>query len=435
MHDRRQGFASVRIAVAIGVAACCIALAACAPSQPPHPPPSWVSTALRWDPAAGVERVLSATSESWWAVIETMPGLSGAATLQLYPRVGSDGAPAAAPSQSIPLGRVASDLAMSDHLLVVRMRNELAVLDEQRIFELDGEGTAGVWASAGLVPTAIDVQRAPNLDLTDDTLAVGRPGIPGSGLDGSVLIVPFDRSGPGITWSFATVQQLVPDPAWSVETRTGFGSQVALEGATLATTTGTDSVVTARRLGGAWSIDQVLVDPAGPGTGFGRSLSVDESSGAPRVLIGVQGKLDGFTPRPGRADLYQRGAGGWSFGRSISPRPGSFWGGFGLGYLVALDGDTAALGVHWLQPARPGGGGTVDDLRVELHRLSAPPSASLVGEVPLLTLAGGPTDDLTSVGPMTLDLVGSHLSITAQYDLDGPEFHLFAVSVDRHPGS
>lgn len=410
-------------------------LAACAPpgNTGSGGPATWTPTVRSWDEAAGTEQVLSATSATWWAVVETAGGITGPATLLLYPRTGPDGAPAATPTQSIVLGRVASDLAMSDHLLVVRVRNDLAALDEQRIFELDGNGTSGVWSPAGLVPTAIDTAHAPNLDISEDTLAIGRPGTTGSGADGSVLLVPLDTAGPGVTWSFSTVQQLLPDPAWSPDARIGFGGQVDVEGGVVATTTGAGMVVTAARTSGTWAIDDTLVDPAGLTTGLGRSLSLDTSGTAPRLLIGVQGKLDGWTPRPGRADLFERSSTGWTLLRSFSPRPGSVMGGFGLGFAVALDGDTAAIGVHWLQPARPGGGGTTDDLRVELHELSSTPT--FVQEVPLMDLVGGARPDLVGVAPMTLSLVGAHLAITGQYDLDGPPFHLFAVSVDRHPGA
>jgi hypothetical protein len=434
MGDRRIDSWMRRVAspaVACVAVACAAFATACAPPGGPTGP-TWTPTVRLFDEATGVEQVLSATNDSWWAVVETTGGsLTGPATLLLFPRTGPDGAPAAVPSQSIPLGQVASDLAMSEHLLVVRVRNGLAGLDEQRIFELDGDGAAGVWSSAGLVPTAIDTARAPNLDVSDDTLVVGRPGVPGSGAEGSVLLVPLDRTGPGVTWSFGSVQQLLPDPTWSEDARSGFGSQVDVEADAVATTTGAGLVVTGARSGGTWAIDHVLSDPAGLGTGFGRSIALDVSGSLTRLLVGVQGKLDGWTPRPGRADLFTRGPSGWTLERSFTPRPGSVLGGFGLGYAVALDGDTVALGVHWLQPTRPGGVGTIDDLRVEVHELTATPT--FVSEVPLMDLAGGPRDDLTAVGPMTLSLSGSHLAVTGLQDPDGPAVHLFAISVDRHP--
>jgi hypothetical protein len=419
-------------AVATAALAVLGSLVACGPPTPPSGPVEWRATTRLWDPASGAERVLTATNSSWWAVVSTDSGLTGAATLELYPRTGADGAPAATPAQTFDLGPVASDLALSEHLLAVRVRNGLAGLDEHRIFELDGDGATGVWSAATLVPTAIDTWRSPTIDLSEDTLVVGRPGLPGSGVEGSVLIVPLQTAGPGVSWSFGAVQQLVVDPTWSLDARTGFGTQVALEGDTLASGTTDGHVLVARRNAGTWAVDQVLTDPAGPGTGFGKSLAVDEVAGVGRLLIGVQGRFQNGAPRPGRVDLYQRGGGSWALARSLAPRPDSAVDGSGFGYLVALDGDTAAVGVHWTRPAQPGGVGTVDDLQVELHDLTA--ASSYVAAVSLLDLAGGPRDGLSSVGPVALDLAGSHLAVSALHSASGGVAHLFAISVDRRPG-
>jgi len=432
MHrTRRDGTGRARLALAAVCAAAAL-VAACGPPAEPEGSPEWRATTRLWDGVSGAERVLTATSTSWWAVVSTDAGLTGSATLELHPRVGPDGAPATVATQTFPLGSVVSDLAMSDHLLVVRVRNALAGLDEHRIFELDGDGASGIWSAATLVPTAIDAWRSPSIDISDDTFVLGRPGLPGSGQEGGVTIVPLQTAGPGVSWSFAGVQQLGVDPAWSLEARTGFGSEVAIEGDTLATGTTDGHVVVGRRQLDTWAVDTVLTDPAGPGTGFGKSLAVDELDGAGRVLIGVQGRLLDFVPRPGRVDLYEQGDTGWALTRSLAPRPGSLYGGSGLGYLVGLDGDTAAVGVHWEQPAQPGGLATVDDLRVEIHDLSAP--ASFVTEASLLDLSGGVQDDLSAVGPLALDVAGTHVAVRAQYVPTGAGVHLFAVSLDRLGG-
>ncbi|MHB1137783.1 MAG: hypothetical protein ACYC2O_02430 [Microthrixaceae bacterium] len=412
--------------VAAATLTAAVALSACGPPTPPAPQLSWQATTAGID-TGDDEMILTATSTTWWANVRTDGGSSGPATLQLHARTGPYGVPAATPTQEVALGQFATDLAMSEHLLVVRMRDVTGTAEEYRVFELDT--TSSTWALAASVPLPALPDASTQVDLSDDTLVIGHPFTFGGGPDGDVRIVPLDRSGPGVTWSPASVQTFTPDPSWSIDERAKYGHQVAVEGDTVVFGAG-ERVVVLRRSGVTWAADAELLDAAGPGSGFARSLAVDESGGTPRVLVGVQGRFQFGVPRPGEAQLFQRTGSGWSLAHTFLPDPAGALGGFAFGANVALDGTRYAFGIRWMQVA-PTAGGVIDDYQLELRELRGGNETAVSRS--LLDLVGGVDAGWGNVGPFSIDLAGSHLAVSGFAQPTGGSSRYFTVSYDRRP--
>ncbi len=415
-----------RLAVVI-IGAIAVLAAACGP--PPPEEPVWAPTVERW--SAGTEPTevpFTATSEDWWAVVEVTPDFS-TGTLHLHRRSGARGAPSASPTVSFPLPNGAADLAMSDHVVAVRSRTAVAGSIGIELFELDGT----TWSPAATVTRPVATDREAALDVSDTRLVVGERAVSSQlALPGRVAVVPISLAGPGISWSPATVQTLDPEPAWPDHARNGFGAEISTVGDLLAVGTDWDRVAVYGAAGAALALDQVITSPVDLGSSarFGRSLSVD-TAGSARIAIGSGGGFSFSVPQPGRVDVIERTTTGWVIERSIAPRAGSALSGFALGSEVALSGTRLATAAHWVQVARPGGAGFVDDLRIEIHELSATPTFS--DELSVYTTLGGtgahPT--ATFVGASNLDLVGSHLAVGGFLSFGLDPTHYAAISYDR----
>ena len=403
-----------------------VGLAACGPPTPPAPALGWHPTVLPIDPG-GDETILTATSTTWWANVRADGATSGPATLQLHARSGPYGIASTTPTQEVTLGQYAADLAMSEHLLVVRVRDVADTTDEYRIFELDP--ATSTWAYATSVSLPVEPFASVQVDVSDDTLVIGRPFTFGGGPDGDVRVVPLDRTGPGVTWWPAAVQVFTPDPAWSLDERAKYGHDLAVEGGTVAYGAG-ERVIVLARTGTTWAVDTELTDAAGPGTGFARSIAVDESGGTARVLVGVQGRFDLGVPRPGQAQLFRRGATGWTLAHTFAADPTGALGGFGFGADVAMDGSRYAFTVRWMQ-ARPTAGGVIDDYQIELRELQG--GAETMVARSLLELAGGVDAGWGNVGPFAIDLAGTHLAVSGYAQPSGGSSRFFTVSYDRRP--
>jgi hypothetical protein len=414
--------------LAVSAAVVALLAVACGPPPTPTPTPTWQATVRSFDDPLGSERTLTATSSTWWANVRADGSPLGPATLQLHPRTGADDLPTELPTQEIALGEIAGDLAMSERLLAIRMRDTTNAVDEIRVFELDP--ATATWSFATAVEVPVEDGRVNEIDLSDDTLVIGRPFTFGGGADGEVRVVPLDRSGPGVTWSPASVQVFSPSPTLGDGDRAAYGRHVAVDGDTLAFGAG-ERVVVLARSGGTWVPDAELLDAAGTGTGFARHLAVDQVDGTGRVLVGVQGRFELGVPRPGQAQLFERSSGGWTLARTFQPDPTGALGGFGFGAQVALDGDRAAFAVHWVQRS-PSGGAVIDDYQIELRDLR--PVGETVTTRSLLDLVGGVDAGWGNAGSFVLDLSGSHLAVSAYVQPQGGTSRFFTVSFDRRPG-
>src|SRR5690606_33638363 len=99
---------------------------------------------------------------------------------------------------------------------------------------------------------------------------------------------------------------------------------------------------------------------------------------------------------------------------------------------VALDGELAAVGFHWVQVPGAGGSGLVDDYRVDLYRLGPP--VTLEAELSALEARGGPLPGELTAGAFELRLAGTHLAAVGYDGLGLGGSHEYAISWDRHPG-
>ena len=402
-------------------------LAACVPPPTEPSPPRWRATVQTWGtgPDGPVERPYTATSEDWWAVVEVVPDFTSARLL-LFPRTGPGGAPAAAPAHAFELPQGATDLAMDDHVLAVTPRQAVGDEFHVALFELDG----GAWSPAGTVPRPMDAQRNGTIAVTDSHLVLAEraPGDPLEA-DGTVVVLPIDLSGPGISWSAGDVQTLFPDPTWPLNARTGFGTDLSIEGPLLAVGTDEDRVALYELTGAAWTLDEVLVSALpGSDASFGRALALD-ASGAARLAVGSSGGWVFGVPQAGRVEIYERGASGWTPTLTIGPRDGSGLNGLVMGSTVALDGDRLVQSGHWALVPGPTGN-QVTDLRVEVHDLSASPTFRT--ELSTLDALGGvaalPT--VTMIGAFDLDLAGDHLAMNVLASFGPDPTHHAAISYD-----
>ncbi len=418
-----------------------VAVTACTPAPPM---PVWTPTIEAWNATSGheVERPLASTSNQWFAVVEESPTIGVGATstnLLVYPRTGADGAPAATPSQTIPLEDNVANISMSDHIIAIRSRDYLANLDTVHLYGLDP--TTHLWSESLALPRGLDTNAIVVIDVTDTALALGNIPSPMATGDGSVLVYPLTVSPTtgAISGSSVTAAALSPDPTWSASDRQGFGRVVSIEGDWLAVSGGTDHVAAYHRTAPTtWAPDLVMTNPLAPGSDgrFGRSLSIDASAVTPRLLVGTQGGFSTFggSPTAGRVELLTRGpSGGWSLSQTISPRAGSALGGFALGIEVALDHDRAVVGYYWAQVAGAGGVTLMDDYRLEVWNLT--PAPVFEAELSMLAPHGGPLAGETATAPVGVRLAGSHLSVVS-WDIFGSNpSHFSALSWDRHPSS
>lgn len=402
-------------------------LAACGP--PPPEGPRWAATVEPWTAGASpAEVAFTATTEDWWAVVESSPD-GTTATLHLHPRSGARGAPSASPTVSFSLPNGAADLAMSDHVVAVRSRAAVAGSVGIELFERDG----ATWSAAATVTRPVAADREAALDVSDTRVVVGERAMSNHlTLPGRVAVVPISLAGAGISWSPATVQILDPGATWPDHARNGFGAEVSIVGEVLAAGTDWDRVAVYGASGPSLALDQVLTSPVDLGSSgrFGRSLSLD-TAGSARLAVGSGGGFTFSVPQPGRVDVFERTSSGWTIEQSIAPRAGSALSGFALGSEVALSGTRLATSAHWVQVARPGGSGFVDDLRIEIHELAASPTFS--DELSVYDTLGGTADHPTAtfVGALSLELAGSHLAAGAYVGFGSDPAHFAAVSYDR----
>ena len=399
-------------------------LSACIP-PPQDPPPSWRATVQTWgsDAEGPFERPFTATTQDWWAVIEVPPDFSSA-TLLLFPRTGPGGAPAATPAHTFQLPEGAIDLAMDDHVIAVTPRRGVGTDFEVALFELEG----GAWSAAGVVPRPLAAQRNGTVAVTDSHLVLAErsAGTPPS--DGQVVVLPIDRSGPGISWSAGDLQTLTPDPTWPELARTGFGTDLSIEDELLAIGTDEDRIAVYELSGAAWTIDQVLVSELpGSDATFGRAVALDASGGA-RMAVGSSGGWVFGVPQAGRVEIYERTAAGWTPTHTIGPRDGSGLNGLVMGSTVALDGDRLVQSGHWALVSGPNG--QVTDLRIEVHDLGATPTFRT--ELSTLDALGGVAalPNLSMIGSADLDLAGGHLAANVWASFGSDPSHYASLSFD-----
>lgn len=404
-----------------------VLLSACIP-PPEDPPPTWRPTVQTWgsDAEGPYERPYTATTEDWWAVVEVPPDFS-TATLLLFPRTGPGGSPASTPAHTFELPDGMVDLAMDDHVLAVTPRRGVGADYQVALFELEG----GAWAPAGVVPRPLTAQRNGTVAVTDSHLVLAERGAgAGPDGDGQVVVQPIDRSGPGITWSADDAQTLAPDPSWPQPARSGFGTDLSIEDGLLAVGTDEDRIAIYELTAGSWALDQVLVTTyLGSDATFGRSIALD-ASGSARMAVGSSGGWIFGAPQPGRLEVFERGASGWVLSRTIAPREGAALGGFGMGTTVALDGDRLVQSAHWASVTRPGGEGTIADLRIEVHDLAATPTFR--AELSTLDALGGAAalPNVTMIGTVELDLAGDHLAVNGVGSFGLEPTHYSAISFD-----
>lgn len=424
----------MRHRVLIVVAFVAVLGAACVPppeDPPPTDPRGWVPTVRGWstDPAAPYELPSSATTEDWWAVVRQQGGWAGPATLELHRRDGAGGAPGAAPAFSFPLEHGAFNLAMSDHLVAVRARNPQGGQLPIELFEREGD----TWRPAATVLRPVPGGSTFAIDLTDDHLLVGEQGSwAGTLTDGRAAVVPIDRTGPGVTIGAPTLLQ--PDPTWAPDARARFGAEVSIVGDLLAVSSEWDRLAIYRDTQGAgWALLDVLSggNPLADGN-FARAIDLDRG-GAPRLAVGSAGGWNFGVPQPGRVEVYELTGSTWTVTHTIGPRSTSGLNGLGLGSEVELDGDLLAVSAHWASVQRPEqhGGGTVADMRVEIHDLAATPTFR--DELSPYDAVGGidawPTASM--VGGIGMELAGTHLVMTAYVGFGSDPAHYAAVSFDH----
>jgi len=426
-----------RVVPAVVVLSAALA-AACTPEPPPGPTtPTWTPTVLLGSNATGsaVHHPATATTAGWWAVVEQRPVVGPGATstvVELYRRTGPDGAPASAPSQTIPVALPFTGIAMSDHVLAIRYRNGLAGLETTDLWRLDD--ASGQWIKGGVVPFAIDSDRHLEMLVTDSEIVFGSS-YPNAARDGLVSIIPIVLTPTGVAADIFSplVRAALPDPSWSMTDRAGFGRRISIDGDFLAISGGNDHVVAYRRSGPDWLRDLTLTNPAAPATSgrFGASIAVDVTTGTPRLLVGEQGGFGiGGPVEPGRAVLYERGASGWAQTQVIEPRAGNALGGFTVGAEVTLDGRFATVGYYWAQVPQSGNP-TIDDYRLEVWDTSGTPTFE--AELSALAAGGaGPGD--TSAMVAFPQQSGNHISAVAWQNA-GSVARYSAVSWDRHPSS
>lgn len=432
----RTALTRTALAPAALVAALGLVLGACAPGPAPVTP-TWPATVQSWSssPTDPYDVVLTGTSTQWWATVEHRPagGPTASATLRLYPRSGPGGAPAATPTQSIPVADGTSVLAMSENVLALRSRNPLANLDVVDLYRRDG--ATGLWTYGATVPRGLDPTRIVTLSVSDTELVIGDSTTTSLGTgDGRVIVVPLTVTPTSLTAAWLSSQVLVPEPTWTDTDRLGFGRAVAVEGDTLIVSGGSDHVRIHRRVGGVWTTETTLTDPRAPVTDgrFGRSVAVDVTGATARVLVGRTGGFSGFFGplEPGQVDLYERGAGGWYLRSVIAPAGPDLLDALGVGNEVALDGNRAVVGYDVATVPGAGGSGTTDDYRLSVYRIGT--GVTLETTLSFLDAAGGPRPGQTQTAPLWVDLAGSHVTAVSVDSLSsGSRFS--AVSFDRQP--
>lgn len=242
-------------------------------------------------------------------------------------------------------------------------------------------------------------------------------------------MLPIDRTGPGVTVGSPTV--LDPAPTWSEEARSRFGARVSIVGDLLAASTSWDRLAIYQHGGSGWALLDVLQggNPFADGH-FARTISLDRS-GSPRIAVGTAGGWEFAVPQPGRVEIYELVGGTWTVTHTIGARASSALNGLSMGSLVALDGNRLVVSGHWQPVTRPGGDGTIADLRLEVHDLAATPTFR--EELSVYDAVGGvdahPTASM--VGALDLDLSGEHLAVSAHVSFVEDPAALAAISFDH----
>lgn len=406
---RRRIVPALAVLVALG--------AACDP-QPPGPGAAeWTPTVIEavTTPGSVVHYPATATSTTWWAVVEQHSAVGPGATstvVNLYRRSGYAGGPEATPAQTIEVALPFRGIAMSENVLAIRYLNGLAGLETTDLWSLDAG--SGQWVKGGVVPFAVNNDRQLQMKVTDREIVYGSS-FPTGASTGLVSIIPLTHTPGGVVADIFSpdVRAVHPDPSWSLTDRYGFGREVSIDGDTLAVSGGSDHVVVYRRSGLDWILDHTFTNPNAPATSgrFGQSIAVDESSGSPRLLLGEQGGFGiGGPVEPGRAVLYTRGGGGWTQTGVITPRPTNLLDGFTVGAEVTLDGPFASVGYHWSQ-LTPEGQPTIDDYRLEVWDVSSTPR--FVTELSALAVTGGPKPGDTSAMLASPQQADTHITAVA----------------------
>lgn len=172
--------------------------------------------------------------------------------------------------------------------------------------------------------------------LEGDVLVVGAPNddIPGARGAGSAYV--FVRA--GVSWNLQ--QKIVASGAGDGD---HFGAAVALSGDTIvvgapAAALRTGAAYVFVRTGGVWQPQQTLVAPS-PFDDFGSAVSLDGDS----LIVGAPGEDEGGVFGAGAAHVFVRVGASWSLERRLaSATPAN---NAQAGFAVALEGDTAIVGV------------------------------------------------------------------------------------------
>ncbi|MFZ4517148.1 MAG: hypothetical protein ACOYOP_02095 [Microthrixaceae bacterium] len=414
-------------AAAVAALALTTVISACGPMPPPSSSPVWQSTAR--NVAATPAAPYTATTANWWVVVRIDPTNGLAVGVDIYRRSGVNGEPAATPTQSIAAsGGVVKAVAMTDRVIGVAS----SLFGQVTVGLLRYDDVVAQWVpTTAFVPSDPAVRGTPNsrvtLSVTDTAVALGLGDASPGAADGRVVVQRITATPTSLTTG--TAQVIGPDPAWTSEERAGFGQAVSLEGGTLAVSDGRSHVVLYRAEPATvpFAVDATLTPTTPPSSSrrFGTSLSVDTSTGAPRVLVGSNGDAGVLTgtPYPGSAVVWTRASGAWTVEADL-PAPTTGFAAATWGGLVSLDGARAAVGFDLAAPS-----GAPADFRVTVWALTGAPTpeATLSAGSALTVPAGA-----TQLGLTGLQLAGSHLSTVAI--ASGPSGTTSAaVSWDRIP--
>ncbi|HEX7184516.1 MAG TPA: hypothetical protein VF756_22005 [Thermoanaerobaculia bacterium] len=199
----------------------------------------------------------------------------------------------------------------------------------------------GRWILEEEIPLRADAPFVPPVALSGDTLVIGMLYEDAGAVDSGAAYVYVREGG-----SWRRQARLVARDGESPEL---FGSSVAVDGETLAVgairedDAGVDggAAYVFRRIGAAW-VQEAKLSPRGPGSWFGKSVSLD------RDTLAVGAPLDGSSPgtslRPGSAYVFVRRGLRWvQQARLTPPRPRAV---YQLGETVSLSGDTLAVGAY-----------------------------------------------------------------------------------------
>jgi len=353
-----------------------VAATACPPPETPGPStPAWTATRFARSVAGDVDPFVyidSWTNDDWFATT-TLSG-NFVSTLQFRPRSGAGGATLGPPQVVSPTIQGARFLDGADpdgQLLGLRGFENSAPAVEFL------SETGGVWSIIGT-----SALTHPAVAMNDHWLITRSDPL----LDGNpstLSVFAIDTTGPDVVLSF--VQTLAPDPAWSTNRRTNFGTTVALDGdllavgapVTLATppTLVPGAVRVFRSDGAGWDPVQTIDGVAAGRMRFGTELAADDGATVDRIALSATAPLpDGSEYGPTSVEVYADSGSGFAPEQTLVPdvgdpdvNQGSYF-----GSSMSLDGDLIAVASRIVDvPAATPGSAPGRGGYVKLFRLGA----------------------------------------------------------------